>query len=244
MGPPTGERTCSGRLTFRAVGCLTRPDRTIGAVQAMFQSVACGRFRSTLRASSSAIRAAPRAAARSAHHHPRYRLASKPTSASKPRDAPIPLRVPSPISALLDNADPPCASRRPGEQGRERLYLPKFIADCELSGAVPATSAWSDATVSTVAVRSRAATTTTDALASARSAAWGSERSRRNRQTRQVDPATSATTSSPRPRIPRLPANSPAVIDQVPTPRPQTTENMERRGALPSRAWRLLNWAP
>lgn len=85
---------------------------------------------------------------------------------------------------------------------------------------------------------SREATTTSDARASARSAASGSERSVRKRQTRLIDPATSATTSSPRPRTPRLPANSPAVIDHVPTPRPQTTETIERRSALRSSAWR------
>ncbi len=196
-----------------------------------------GRVRTTLRASSTATEAMTSAATRSAHHHPKARLARRPTSANAPRDAPIPLKVPSPLRALLGSAVP-TRSFAMARGVRTAAEAPaESIAARELSGAVPAARARTEATVSVVAVRSRATMTTIDARASARWAACGSARSRWNRQTRVADPMTSAMTARPRPNTARLPANNPAVIDQAPAPMPQATENLERRSALCTRAW-------
>jgi hypothetical protein len=253
--PALGPGKVGGRRPPGCNSCNTAPSNSIGILTARLpqlhaprrkttgaappgasHSTTRGLLRSTLRASMSATTAAPRAAMRSAHHHPKERLASRPTSASTPRVAPIPLRVPSPFRALLDRSVPTlCFAMARG--ARTRAETPaESIAETELSGAVPATRAWTDAASSTIAVTSRAATTRTDARASARWADCRSERSFRNRHTRLADPTTSASTSRPRPRTPRLPAKSPAVIDHAPTPRPQPTETMERASALCTRA--------
>ncbi len=214
------------------------------SVKWTYSPTAGGRFRMTLPASAIATQAAASAATRSAHHHPSWPLASKPKRARTPRPAPIPLRVPSPLRALLASCEPTRFFARPRGARTSAATAAESIAEKELSGAVSCTRAWTDATVSTVAVTSSAAATTTDASASARSAAAGSKRSRRNRQTRVADPATSARRLSPRPRTPRLPASNPAVMDHIPATRPQVTETVTSKSALRTSASRSAIWGP
>jgi len=188
------------------------------------QPTRLGRCRNTLAASATAMQAVISATTRSAHHHPKYLVASRPSRANTPRNAPMPLRVPSPLRALLPKADPTRRFAIPRGVKTSTATPADTMAETELSGAEPSARASVAATTSTMAVTIRAADTTIDARASARSLASPWECFRWNRQTRLADPATSANTSNPRPRTPRLPASRPAVIDHAPVSVPQTTE--------------------